>query len=96
METRLRLIALLLALVWCGGVAAGPKAPNYGDPDIYEGIRTNSGGSQCELTGSPTTQMVFDVPLLGRVAISWQEQSLNLRKMAERLPAASETAITAR
>jgi hypothetical protein len=82
------LLSLLLALVLCGGVVAGPKYPNYGDPDIVEGIRAKDGASQVELTASPETQLVVDIPLLGRVCINWREQRDQLRKMAERLPAA--------
>jgi hypothetical protein len=82
------LIALLLALVWCGGVAAGPKYPNYGDPDIVEGVRVKGGASQWQLSSPPQTQMIFDIPLLGRVLISWQKQGYHLRKMEQRLPAA--------
>jgi hypothetical protein len=32
-------LAVVLALVWCGGVVAGPKRPQWGDPDIVEGMR---------------------------------------------------------
>ena len=82
------LLSLLLALMLCGGVVAGPKYPNYGDPDIVEGIRTRDGSSQAQLISSPGTQLVVDIPLLGRVCINWREQRDQLRKMAERLPAA--------
>ena len=82
------LVALLFAFVWCGGVEAGPKFPNYGDPDIVEGVRAKDGASQWQLNSPPQTQMVIDIPLLGRVAIDWHKQRNDLRKMAERLPAA--------
>ena len=82
------LLLLLLALVLCNGVVAGPKYPNFGDPDIVEGMRPRDGGSQVELCCSPGVQIVVDIPLLGRVFINWQEQRDQLRKMAERLPAA--------
>lgn len=82
------LLFLLLALVVCGGVVAGPKYPSFGDPDIVEGMRPRDGGSQIQLCYSPETQLVVDIPLLGRVFINWQEQRDQLRKMAERLPAA--------
>ena len=89
LKTRLCiLMALLLALVWCGGVEAGPKFPNYGDPDIVEGVRVKDGASQWQLNSPPQMQTVIDIPLLGRIVISWQEQRYHLRKMAERLPAA--------
>jgi len=82
------LVSLLLTLVLCGGVVAGPKYPNFGDPDIVEGIRAKDGPSEVQLTASPGTQLVVDIPLLGRVWVNWQEQRDQLRKMAERLPAA--------
>ncbi len=82
------LLFLLLALAVCGGVVAGPKYPNFGDPDIVEGMRPRDGNSQMQLCCSPETQLVVDIPLLGRVFINWQEQRDQLRKMAERLPAA--------
>jgi hypothetical protein len=82
------LLSLLLALVLCGGVVAGPKYPNYGDPDIVEGMRAKDGPSQTQLCYAPEMQLVVDIPLLGRVWINWQEQRDQLRKMAERLPAA--------
>jgi hypothetical protein len=82
------LLSLLLALVLCGGVVAGPKYPNYGDPDIVEGMRSRDGPSQMQFCCSPGTRLVVDIPLLGRVWVNWQEQRDQLRKMAERLPAA--------
>ncbi len=90
MKTRLCiLLCLLLSLILCGSVAAGPKHPSYGDPDIVEGMRGRDGGcSQVQLCCSSETQLVVDIPLLGRVFINWEEQRLQLRKMAERLPAA--------
>jgi hypothetical protein len=72
----------------CGSVVAGPKRPVWGDPDIVEGMRANGGPSQMQLWASPDTQLVVDIPLLGRVWFNWQEQRDQLRKMAERLPAA--------
>jgi hypothetical protein len=82
------LVSLLLAIALCGGVVAGPKHPTYGDPDIVEGIRSKDEPSQTEFCSSPETLMVVDIPLLGRVFINWQEQRDQLRKMAERPPAA--------
>jgi hypothetical protein len=90
------LIALLLALVCCGGVVAGPKHPNYGDPDIYEGVRTNNGPLLDQLGVPDEPDLVIEIPWLGRIVIKRQEQDYHLRKTAERLPAASETVITAR
>lgn len=82
------MLFLLLALVLCSGVAAGPKYPSFGDPDIVEGMRPRDGDSLMQLCCSSGTQLVVDIPLLGRVFINWEEQRDQLRKMAERLPAA--------
>jgi hypothetical protein len=85
------LIALLLALLLCSGAVAGPKRPNYGDPDIYEGVRPRDGVSQWKFGPMPDIDLVIDIPLLGRVVIHRHEQGYHLRKVAERLPAALKT-----
>ena len=82
------LLSLLLVLMVCGGAVAGPKYPNYGDPDIVEGIRVKDGSSQTVLSSTSEMPLVVDVPFFGRVFIDWQVQRDQLRKMAERLPAA--------
>jgi hypothetical protein len=89
-------VVLLLALVCCGLVMAGPSYPNYGDPDIYEGVRKNDGGYHRQLGSGDEPDLVIDVPFLGRLVINWQEQGNHLRKMAERLPAALNKDINTR
>jgi hypothetical protein len=82
------LMTVLLALLWCGGVAAGPKNPDHGDPDIVEGVSFGDRAPQHYLGSGLGTGFVVDVPLLGRAFFSVQEQTYHLRKMSERLPAA--------
>ena len=89
------LVTLLLVAVWSGCVVAGPKNPNYGDPDIYEGSRSKNNVSQWE-SSDPMTGFVIDIPWLGRIEVRRQGQGYHLRKMAERLPAALDKDITER
>jgi hypothetical protein len=35
-------LAVILAIVWVGGVAAGPSRPAGGDPDIWERAKPNN------------------------------------------------------
>jgi hypothetical protein len=82
------LLALLLALVCCGGAVAGPKHISSGDPDIYEGMRSKDGPTQLQLGNPEEPDLVVDIPLLGRIVINRQEQAYHLRKVFERLSAA--------
>jgi hypothetical protein len=87
---------LLLVTVWCGCVVAGPRNPNYGDPDIYEGSRRKDNVTKWESDAPMVTGFVFDLPWLGKIVVTRQGQGYHLRKMAERLPAALDTDISKR
>jgi hypothetical protein len=82
------LLTLLIALMWCGGVVAGPKYPSYGDPDIVEGSRHRDKPSPRLLSGTPEGPLVIEIPFLGKIVLERQGQREQLRKKAGRLPAA--------
>jgi hypothetical protein len=89
-------VTLLLVMVCCGCVVAGPKNPTYGDPDIYEGTRGKGNVSQWELHDQMGSDLVIEIPWLGRIVVKRQGQGYHLRKMAERLPAALNKDISER
>lgn len=83
-------LVLILALALCGSVVAGPKCPQYGDPDIYEGMRPKDESPRARLLEAASLQVVIiDLPYLGRIFVVQQERDNRQLKMPTRFSAVS-------
>jgi hypothetical protein len=85
-------LALLLALMLSGELLAGPRRPQWGDPDIVEGIKTKGGVRQQQVRFSSPAPIVIDIPFLGRIVLARQDRRETQGKLIQRLPAASKGA----
>jgi hypothetical protein len=90
-------LAVVLAIVLCGSVVAGPRRPREsGDPDIYEGARPRDGAPRERLVGDQTTVITITVPFYHKLIYVRQERELRLNTSLERVSATSESAFRKR
>jgi hypothetical protein len=81
-------LVLILALALCGSVVAGPKCPQYGDPDIYEGMRPKGETPRARLLEAESLRVVIiDLPYLGRIFVVQQERDNRQFKVSTRFSA---------
>lgn len=87
-------LAVVLAVMLCGSVAAGPKAPKYGgDPDIYEGARPKDKAPREVIAEDPATCFTVDLPFGYRLTYSTQERTLRLFTVPGKVSATSGSAL---
>lgn len=90
-------LAVVLAIVLCGSVVAGPRRPqDFGDPDIYEGARPRDGAPRERLVTDQTTVITVDIPFCHKLIFVRQERTLRLNTSLERVSATSERAFRKR
>ena len=90
-------LAVVLAIVICGSVVAGPRRPqDSGDPDIYEGARPRDGSPRERLIADQTTIVTIDIPFCRGLIFVRQERTLRLNTSLERVSATSERAFRKR
>ena len=83
-------LALVLVLALSGGLTAGPKNPNYGDPDIYEGMRPRDETPQFRLLESVSSQvLILNLPYVARIVVVHQERDESQVRVRTRVPAVS-------
>jgi hypothetical protein len=81
--------AVVLALVFSGSALAGPKAPYWGDPDIFEGIRPKDQIPREQMSGDTGPDLiVIDVPIYHRFIQVQRERERRLDPVPRRIPAA--------
>jgi hypothetical protein len=83
-------LAIVLALASCGSVAAGPKRPVWGDPDIIEGMKAR---------GTPTPVKVVETPgicIFGEINVNYsrmqQQERWTQPQAKEQRPATDRSA----
>jgi hypothetical protein len=90
-------LAVVLAIVVCGSVVAGPRRPQEsGDPDIYEGARPRDGAPRERLVADQTVVITIDIPFCHRLIYVTQERTLRLNTSLDRVSATSERAFRKR
>jgi hypothetical protein len=83
--------AVILAIVLCGTVAAGPRRPqDAGDPDIYEGTRPRDRAVRERLISESPSYLIFEIPFChSLISVRWG-CTQKLKKIPGRMPAAPE------
>lgn len=83
--------AVILAIVLCGSVVAGPKRPyDSGDPDIYEGARPRDRAPRERLVSDSSTCLIIEIPFChSLICLRW-ECTRKPEKIPGRMPVAPE------
>jgi hypothetical protein len=83
-------LALVLVLAFSGSAVAGPKNPNYGDPDIYEGMRPKDETPQFRFLETVSSQvLILNLPYVARIVVVNQERDERQIRVPTRVPAVS-------